>query len=260
MNSQVVLARNTDTVPRRSTAHPYLSFSIVATHLLITTHTPLFEELTIATTTTFFHTRSTANTITTMQSFVAVASLLCSSALALMITSPNQGTVWRTGQSQSITWNTVNTDQPTFNVYLSNFASYPTQTILLAENVASGSSPLSVDGSKLVAGNAFQINFTNGTRTEQIYAQSNQFNIVQGTAASSSASSSSTARPSTVTGSARSTGTPVVGSNTTTSTGVSQTNGTTAGTAGTVPANRSGADKAVVGPLAVVAAIAVMAF
>lgn len=206
--------------------------------------------------------RTLNTTATAMQSFGLVASLLCSSALALMITSPNQGTVWRTGESQSITWNTVSTDQPTFNVYLSNFASYPTQTILLAENVAAGSSPLSVDGSKLVVGQAFQINFTNGTRTEQIYAQSNQFNIVQGTASpsSSAAASSSTARPTTVASSARSTGTPAVGATNQTSTtgGAVGTNGTAA-TNGTISANRSGAEKSFLAPLAVAAAVAVYA-
>lgn len=97
---------------------------------------------------------------------------LVSSALALQVTSPDKSTVWAAGTSETVKWDTVSSDQTTFNVYLSNMVSYPPTNILLASDVSSSSGSLTVDGSKLVAGNAYTINFTNGTKTEQIYAQS----------------------------------------------------------------------------------------
>lgn len=97
---------------------------------------------------------------------------LVSGALALKVTSPDKTTVWTVGDSETISWDAVSSDQDTFNIYLSNFASYPTTTVLLASDVSSSAGSAKIDGSKLTAGNAFTINFTNGTETEQIYAQS----------------------------------------------------------------------------------------
>lgn len=105
---------------------------------------------------------------------------LASGAIALQVTSPDKSTVWTAGDSETITWDTVSSDQDTFNIYLSNFASYPTTTVLLASDVSSSSGSAKVDGSKLTAGNAFTINFTNGTETEQIYAQSVSLTSIAG--------------------------------------------------------------------------------
>lgn len=97
---------------------------------------------------------------------------LASAAAALKLTSPTSSDIWTVGEDQTVTWDAVSSDQDSFNIYLSNMASYPSTTILLASDVQSSAGSASVDGSKLTAGDSFTINFTNGTETEQIYAQS----------------------------------------------------------------------------------------
>ncbi|KAK7738354.1 hypothetical protein SLS53_006165 [Cytospora paraplurivora] len=97
---------------------------------------------------------------------------LASGALALQVTSPTKSDVWTVGDSETITWDSVDSDQDTFNIYLSNMASYPTTSILLASDISTSDGSAKIDGSKLTAGNSFTINLTNGTKTEQIYAQS----------------------------------------------------------------------------------------
>ncbi|ROW11805.1 hypothetical protein VPNG_05033 [Cytospora leucostoma] len=97
---------------------------------------------------------------------------LASGAIALQVTSPSKSDVWTVGDSETITWSSVDSDQDTFNIYLSNMASYPTTSILLASDISSSDGSAKIDGSKLTVGNSFTINLTNGTKTEQIYAQS----------------------------------------------------------------------------------------
>lgn len=97
---------------------------------------------------------------------------LAATAAALQVTSPTKSDVWSTGESQEITWDVVSSDQDSFNIYLSNMASYPSTTILLASDVDSADGSYTIDGSALTAGDSFTINFTNGTETDQIYAQS----------------------------------------------------------------------------------------
>lgn len=100
---------------------------------------------------------------------------LASTAAALSVTSPTSSDVWTVGESQTVTWDTVSSDQSTFNIYLSNMVSYPSTTILLASDVSKSAGKATIDGSKLTAGDSFTINFTNGTETEQLYAQSVSF-------------------------------------------------------------------------------------
>lgn len=97
---------------------------------------------------------------------------LASGAIALQVTSPTHSDVWTVGDSETITWSSVSSDQDTFNIYLSNMASYPTTSILLASDVSASDGSAKIDGSKLTVGKSFTINLTNGTETEQIYAQS----------------------------------------------------------------------------------------
>ena len=119
---------------------------------------------------------------------------LASSALALTVTSPDSNTNWSSGEKHTIKWETVSSDQPTFNIYLSNKVTYPPTDVLLASDVKASDGSFEVDSGKLPAGNDFTINLTNGTKTEQIYAQSNQFNVTGGSSSSSSSSSSSTTK------------------------------------------------------------------
>lgn len=100
---------------------------------------------------------------------------LASGALALKVTSPDSNTIWSTGEKQTIKWETVSSDEPSFNIYLSNKATYPPTDVLLASDVKSSDGSYDIDGSKLSNGDSFTINFTNGTKTEQIYAQSVSF-------------------------------------------------------------------------------------
>lgn len=107
-----------------------------------------------------------------VSSLLSVLALAAAAVSALKVTSPTSSDVWTVGDSQTVTWDSVSTDQDTFNIYLSNMASYPTTTILLASDVSASAGSADIDGSKLTTGNSFTINFTNGTETEQIYAQS----------------------------------------------------------------------------------------
>lgn len=100
---------------------------------------------------------------------------LASGALALKVTSPDSSTIWSTGEKQTIKWETVSSDESTFNIYLSNKATYPPTDVLIASDVASSDGSYDIDGSKLTDGDSYTINFTNGTKTEQIYAQSVSF-------------------------------------------------------------------------------------
>lgn len=107
-----------------------------------------------------------------VSAILSLLALAATSASALKVTSPTSSDVWSVGDAQTVTWESVSSDQDTFNIYLSNMASYPTTTILLASDVSSSAGSADIDGSKLTTGTAFTINFTNGTETEQIYAQS----------------------------------------------------------------------------------------
>lgn len=117
--------------------------------------------------------------LTDNTNFKMVSSLtllaLASSALALKVTSPDSSTIWSTGEKQTIKWETVSSDESSFNIYLSNKATYPPTDVLLASDVASSDGSFDIDGSKLTDGDSYTINFTNGTKTEQIYAQSVSF-------------------------------------------------------------------------------------
>lgn len=97
---------------------------------------------------------------------------LASGALALKVTSPDSNTIWSTGEKQTIEWESVSSDEPNFNIYLSNKATYPPTDVLLASDVSTSAGSYEIDGSKLSNGDSYTINFTNGTKTEQIYAQS----------------------------------------------------------------------------------------
>ncbi|KAI6382232.1 hypothetical protein MCOR25_000821 [Pyricularia grisea] len=156
---------------------------------------------------------------------------LASGALALKVTSPNSNTVWSSNEKHTITWESVSTDQTSFNIYLSNKVTYPPSDILIASDVQASAGSYEVASGKLPAGNSYTIDFTNGTKTEQIYAQSNQFNVTGGSSSSSSSSSSSTS--TTATGSSTGADSTATASTTsTTSSGSSSSATSTAKTSG----------------------------
>ncbi|KAI6382233.1 hypothetical protein MCOR25_000821 [Pyricularia grisea] len=122
---------------------------------------------------------------------------LASGALALKVTSPNSNTVWSSNEKHTITWESVSTDQTSFNIYLSNKVTYPPSDILIASDVQASAGSYEVASGKLPAGNSYTIDFTNGTKTEQIYAQSNQFNVTGASTTSTTSSGSSSSATST---------------------------------------------------------------
>lgn len=153
---------------------------------------------------------------------------LASGALALKVTSPDSNTIWSTGEKQTIEWETVSSDQSSFNIYLSNKATYPPTDVLLASDVQSSAGSYEVDGSKLSNGDSYTINFTNGTKTEQIYAQSNQFNVTEASSTASSGSASATATSSSASSDASSTASSSGGSSASgTATGTSSSSSST---------------------------------
>ncbi|TLD32768.1 hypothetical protein PspLS_00048 [Pyricularia sp. CBS 133598] len=122
---------------------------------------------------------------------------LASGALALKVTSPDSNTNWSAGEKHTIKWESVSSDQPTFNIYLSNKVTFPPTDVLLASDVKTSDGSFEVDSGKLSVGKDFTINLTNGTKTEQIYAQSNQFNVTGGSSSSSSSTSKTASGSST---------------------------------------------------------------
>ncbi|KAK7718658.1 hypothetical protein SLS64_002618 [Diaporthe eres] len=166
---------------------------------------------------------------------------LASGALALKVTSPDSNTIWSTGEKQTIKWETVSSDESSFNIYLSNKATYPPTDVLIASDVASSDGSYDIDGSKITEGDSYTINFTNGTKTEQIYAQSNQFNITEGTTSSSSSSSASSTASGSSTASASSTGADSTGTaSSTASSGSSSATATATGSSASADATATG--------------------
>ncbi|KAI7774192.1 hypothetical protein LA080_009182 [Diaporthe eres] len=166
---------------------------------------------------------------------------LASGALALKVTSPDSNTIWSTGEKQTIKWETVSSDESSFNIYLSNKANYPPTDVLIASDVASSDGSYDIDGSKITEGNSYTINFTNGTKTEQIYAQSNQFNITEGTTSSSSSSSASSTASGSSTASASSTGADSTGTaSSTASSGSASATATATGSSASADATATG--------------------
>ncbi|EEB07092.1 hypothetical protein SJAG_02173 [Schizosaccharomyces japonicus yFS275] len=112
-------------------------------------------------------------------------------AMALSITSPAQSDEWKTNTKETVSWSKVSTDKDTAGLYLVNFATYPTYSKLLA-TVSTDDGSYTVDTTDFPTGSDYQINLGNPKSSSEIYAQSQQFNIVQGEAVSSSSSASST--------------------------------------------------------------------
>ncbi|ORY80489.1 hypothetical protein BCR37DRAFT_71164 [Protomyces lactucae-debilis] len=115
--------------------------------------------------------------------FTAFFTLL-SSVLAIQVTSPSQGITWTVGSTAQITWSSVSTDPTTVDVYLVNFSRYPNSIIMLKSNVAVSGGSLAIDGTYLQPGTGWQVNLVpQGSNSQQILAQSNQFTIAAGGAA-----------------------------------------------------------------------------
>ncbi|ODQ50418.1 hypothetical protein SAICODRAFT_73457 [Saitoella complicata NRRL Y-17804] len=152
---------------------------------------------------------------TTLYTLAALVSAL--TAQAIMVTSPNQYTVWSSAANSStaITWTSVSTDPSTFDIYLVDMTSSPSYSSLLPLLLLPSRFRREHDGN-LHTGETVQVNFVALGKPEQIYAQSGQFDIVEAAAAESSSaaasSTSATASASSTSASASSTSAAASGS------------------------------------------------
>ncbi|WWD20348.1 hypothetical protein CI109_104824 [Kwoniella shandongensis] len=129
---------------------------------------------------------------------------------AIKVTSPDNNTVWKSGDSQTVSWEAVSTDATTFAIQLVNQGGFLQDSpVTLIANQSTGaansvnSATVSFPSGSFPEGTAFQINLVSSSTSQNsaIYAQSQQFNITSGgsSSSSSSASSSSTSASSSTT-------------------------------------------------------------
>lgn len=180
-------------------------------------------------------------------------------AAALQVTQPGKNDEFKTSDSITVKWSSVNTDASSFNIYLVNNAVYPPVNKEIATNVKTSDNSYTIkDLSGLSAGSGYQVNLeSDSTQNTGILAQSQQFNMTGSAQSSSSSSSSSASSTETSSSSATSesasmttmttTGEYTSGSMTMTTTGTSTgtvsagtATGTSTGTKASGSANASG--------------------
>ncbi|KAH9062288.1 hypothetical protein EDB87DRAFT_335143 [Lactarius vividus] len=162
----------------------------------------------------------------TLLSFVALAS-------AYQVTSPGGSAGWTIAGPNVVTWQRVSTDALNFTIVLSNQARTPSYQQVLAALVDGnlGKFTVSPPSTGFPTGTGFQVNLVQDSQNlNTIYAQSQQFAIVQATTTTSSSLTATTPLFSTAT-------TPVL-TNTDTNTDLNPTGSLTNTTA---PSN--GADR-----------------
>ncbi|KIJ98336.1 hypothetical protein K443DRAFT_680864 [Laccaria amethystina LaAM-08-1] len=153
-----------------------------------------------------------------------------SSAFAYTVTSPNSNQGWTNQGAQLLTWTRVNTDRLNFTVVLTNQNITGFQSLVLATSVDGTLGTASMNtpsGGWPAPGSSFRVNLVQDSNDlDAILAQSNQFNITQGTSTISSSStkvSSKVSATGSATNSATGTATGSAGS-TSTQTSPSQSN------------------------------------
>ncbi|KAJ5493289.1 UPF0619 GPI-anchored membrane protein [Penicillium diatomitis] len=148
-------------------------------------------------------------------------------AVALQVTQPQKGEEFKTSDSITVKWSSVNTDVSSFNIYLVDNTVYPPVNKEIAKNVKTSDNTYTIkDLSGLTAGHGYQVNLeSDSTQNTGILAQSQQFNVTSSAQSSSSSSSSSASSASSTSASAS-----TDSSSTATSTQYSMTTGTTTGT------------------------------
>jgi hypothetical protein len=108
--------------------------------------------------------------------------LFAAAARAIQITSPANGTVWSSGEAQTIAWDSVNTDPSEFVLAVQIQQPFSTQQIATVDTSA-GSYSWTPPAS--LVGTDYRINFLN-PKDNGILAQSGYFDVEQGTAVPSS--------------------------------------------------------------------------
>ncbi|EPS33983.1 UPF0619 GPI-anchored membrane protein [Penicillium oxalicum] len=115
-------------------------------------------------------------------------------ASAILITYPPKGAKVDLSQPLTIKWDAVETDPPTFDLYLVNQAVNPSVTTLIAADVDTNKQSYTISANEAVlvntnTGGGYQIDFKS-SNSGGILAQSPQFKVTGETSESSSASSS----------------------------------------------------------------------
>jgi len=103
---------------------------------------------------------------------------LVAAVSAYTVLTPTLNSTIAKGQSTTVTWSSVDTDAPTFSIYLVNFQDWPPTVLSLAQNVpqSAGSATVTIPCS-VSSDYGWQLNFINGTNTYVIYAQSKAFSL-----------------------------------------------------------------------------------
>ncbi|KZT29345.1 hypothetical protein NEOLEDRAFT_1056485 [Neolentinus lepideus HHB14362 ss-1] len=140
-----------------------------------------------------------------MRSYTAVLLSLAASALAYQITSPNANSPWTSTGPNTVTWQRVSTDASNFTLLLTNTdrTVLPDNNQVLVAVVPGDAGSLAVPepSNGFPVGSSFRLNLVKDPQdVNTIYAQSDEFNIVQ---SSSTTSASSTVSSSSTLGSAR---------------------------------------------------------
>ncbi|GMK57544.1 hypothetical protein CspeluHIS016_0403780 [Cutaneotrichosporon spelunceum] len=109
--------------------------------------------------------------------------LFAAAVRAIQITAPANGTVWKSGEAQTISWSSVNTDPSEFTIAVQIQEPFSTQEIVKVETSAGS---YSWTPSASLVGTDYRINFLN-PKDNGILAQSGYFAIEQGSTVVSSA-------------------------------------------------------------------------
>ncbi|KLO19788.1 hypothetical protein SCHPADRAFT_794961, partial [Schizopora paradoxa] len=136
-------------------------------------------------------------------SFASVLALALSAA-AISVTTPSNSSGWVSTGTNTLAWNRVDTDPTNFTVVLTNTdrTVLPTNNLLLDSFVdaTSGSSiSIAAPSGGLPVGGTFRVNLVQDQNDlNTIYAQSDEFTITAGSAASSVSTTVSSGTGSTV--------------------------------------------------------------
>ncbi|KAK1961166.1 hypothetical protein LY78DRAFT_696322 [Colletotrichum sublineola] len=113
-----------------------------------------------------------------MRFFAAALTLSAPLVSAMKFTTPAANSTVTKGSSIQLTWDTVDTDAPTFSILLVNFVNWPPSYVMLAEGVDTFAGAISVNVPCSTADSfGYQFNAINGTNVFNIFAQTPKFYV-----------------------------------------------------------------------------------
>jgi hypothetical protein len=145
-----------------------------------------------------------------MRAAIAFVLSFIASTLAYQILTPNNVTGWTSTGGQTFTWSTVNSDQPTFSVVLSNqnpnsgIAADYSQNLLPSVTGSDLSAVVSPPAGGFQVAIGYRLNFMAipseaNSNSNGILAQSDEFAITDGSSSISASGTTGTSSPSTET-------------------------------------------------------------